>query len=299
MLQEKLFDHSRIHPLHSLPAWIKREDELSFGSSGNKLRKLRAIIEDIQTKRYPHVHLFGSAYSNFILSAAQHFIEYAIPFTLYLKKPHHLKREGNFAFLTLLVDPSHIVWIDSIHSTFIEHIQKTYPNDLVLPEGGECFSAVLGALSLSSSIHHNEQEKALQFEHVFIDAGTGIGAIGLILGAASLQKAWHIHVYLMCEEPSIFMNKLSAYQAQVQKNHALSSLPKITCHTLTNARSFGSVNQTLMQFIRSFAHQEGVFLDPFYSGKMVYEIAQNPKDIPSNSLIIHSGGALSLSGFIK
>ena len=64
-------------------------------------------------------------------------------------------------------------------------------------------------------------------------------------------------------------------------------------------KSFGSTSKSLFGFIESFAKEEGVLLDPIYSAKLLLEAEaiMNKKNLEGSILLVHSGGALSLSGF--
>ena len=274
MVQGK-FLHSRAHPLNSLPGFIKREDELSFGVSGNKLRKINALIPYFLKNKISPITACGSAHSNFLLGLAQHLNEHQIAYTFQIKRPHILKRVGNFAFLERLVPPEAIQWVDQ----FIPPKEGFF-----LPEGGFHPIACEGAATLADSIRQNEQELGITFDRIFIDSGTGLSAIGLLHGT---QNEWDIHIFSMKDDEVTFAKKLNQ------------DLP-YTYHTLTNAKAFGSTNATSLNQIDIFAKNEGILLDPIYSSKMIYELS-GPKRhlLTTRSLIIHSGGALSLTGFTR
>ncbi|MCF7852787.1 MAG: hypothetical protein K9M07_06065 [Simkaniaceae bacterium] len=299
MLQEKTFKdlsphiwplHSRVHPLNTYPAYIKREDELSFGMSGNKLRKLASLIPSLLHKKIKHVSVFGSAHSNFILAISQSLIEHQIPFSLLLKKPHHLQKRGNFAYLSRLIKPEQIIWIE--RDEINPHSLIQTPDSLFIDEGGYSKESLLGAMTLAESISRNEKEHCIAFDHICIDAGTGLSAIGLILGAAYLQKPWTIQIFSMKEDAR-------AFDARLHAMHDKSlPLPPYQVHQLSQYKAFGSVPTSLLRYIDDFAQREGIFLDPLYSSKMFYELEHHHQSrLTKKTLIIHSGGALSLSGF--
>lgn len=273
--QEKTL-HSRVHPMNSLPGWIKREDELSFGISGPKLRKLLPLIDAL--KKEKGAIFFGSAYSNFILGAVQLLTENRIDYRLVLKKAHTSKIVGNLQYLLRMVPPEKILSKDD-----------PLPSDYrIIPEGGEVEECLKGAKTLAKSICQNEEELGFTFSKVVIDAGTGLSAIGLILGLSELKRDLPVHVFSMKISEKEFFEKLRSYKI---------GLP-VYFHELSHHKSFGAVNKTLLDFIDSFAKKEGIFLDPIYGAKLFYELTNVTQDLLDlNSLVIHSGGALSLSGF--
>jgi 1-aminocyclopropane-1-carboxylate deaminase/D-cysteine desulfhydrase-like pyridoxal-dependent ACC family enzyme len=159
----------------------------------------------------------------------------------------------------------------------------------IIPEGGEVPECLEGAKTLAKSICQNEEELGIKFSEIIIDAGTGISALGLILGLHELGKEKEVHVFSMKISKETFFQKLNQFKI----NH------NVFFHELTHHKSFGAVNKTLLNFIDDFAKKEGIFLDPIYSGKLFYELMTTEaiKLIDPKTLIIHSGGALALSGF--
>jgi 1-aminocyclopropane-1-carboxylate deaminase/D-cysteine desulfhydrase-like pyridoxal-dependent ACC family enzyme len=71
-------------------------------------------------------------------------------------------------------------------------------------------------------------------------------------------------------------------------------------HFPATAKSFGSVNATIREFIRELARTEGVLSDPIYSGKMLFtlrDFLHSPPPITPLSgriLAIHSGGGMGI-----
>ncbi len=270
------FLHSRAHKLNTMPGWIKREDELSFGISGPKLRKLLPLIESL--KKEKGAIFYGSAYSNFILGAVQLLIENQIDYRLVLKMPHTDKVTGNLAYLLRMVPKDKIL-------TLLDPLPENYR---IIKEGGEAPECYKGAKTLAKSIYKNEEELGFLFSKVIIDAGTGISAIGLIQGLIELKRDLPVHVFSVKITKEEFQNKLIA--------------SKIKCsyefHELSQHKSFGAVSNTLLSFLNNVAQTEGFFLDPLYGAKVFYELTNKRKDLlDDKTLVIHSGGALSLSGF--
>ena len=268
--------HSRAHSLNSLPGWIKREDELSFGISGPKLRKLTPLIAAL--KKEKGAIFYGSAYSNFILGAVQLLIENQIDYRLVLKMPHTDKVVGNLAYLLRMVPKDKIL-----------SAADSLPQDYrVIPEGGDVPECYEGAKTLAKSICQNEDELGFTFSKVIIDAGTGISAIGLIQGLIELKRDLPVHVFSVKITKEEFQDKLIK----------MNILANYEFHTLTTHKSFGAVPNTLLSFLNSVAQKEGFFLDPLYGAKVFYELTHSKRHLlDERTLIIHSGGALSLSGF--
>lgn len=305
---------SRIHSLRSFSrkncqCFIKRDDELSFSISGSKMRKYLSLLPYLKREKVQEALLIGGAYSNNVLGLTQLLIENGIKPTLLLRKAGNEELQGNRLFIELLVEQSAIRWIsredwsrvEKIAATLAEEREKQKVKVKVIPEGAFLPEALDGALTLSADIVRNEVEHQMAFDHLFIDSGTGLQAAALILGMSWLRHRATVHVLLLADQQPLFIEKL-------QQLHPLFSrrlgedipFPDNFClHRPTNAAAFGAVNAKVFDFIVSFARVEGVFLDPIYSAKLIFEGKKiiETDDFQGNVLFIHSGGGLSLSGF--
>jgi 1-aminocyclopropane-1-carboxylate deaminase len=302
---------SRCHRLISYDTdlaccYVKREDELSFGISGSKWRKYASLICSLSSRRFPEVALVGSPFSNHVLSMAQLCKEYKIPFQLFLQGPPPEKCVGNFFFLSLVSDPSQIIWLAEIPLSFTlewtseieKRIQKRFT---WIPVGASAQEAMPGALTLAFDILKNEEAMDVSFDHIFVDAGTGMIAASLILGFHSLLKKTKVHVVQVGGRPEDFVVQLQ--QCHLYFEEWLQEKIEFPCnyelHVPASGKSFGALNATLIKEIVQMARKEGIFLDPLYNAKLFLtgkKAIQN-QALKGNILIIHSGGALSLSGF--
>ena len=319
-LQSKLhavpqFDYpvtSRIHALHSFftasgkPCFVKREDELGFGISGSKFRKYRTLIPYLMQQGIQEACVIGGAFSNHILSLVQLLIENGIQPTLFLKGPAPTANRGNFLFTQLLVPPSAIHWIaknewQDVHDDVASYAQKR-PNACVIPEGATLFAAFLGALTLPLDITRNEKDVQFTFDHLFLDVGTGYSAAALLLGFAFFKKQTMCHLMLLADTSEAFMRTLRKLHTEfeVWLGTPCPFPTQFRFIESTLLRSFGSTNKKLFECIITYARAEGFFLDPIYSAKLFYqakELLQVTREIDGKVLFVHSGGALSLSGF--
>lgn len=303
---------SRVHPLNNSPPhenvslFIKRDDELSFGVSGSKIRKYTSIIPHLKKLCAKRVCLIGGAYSNNILGLAQLLIENEMQPILFLRNPGNTKEQirGNFLFIKMLVPEEDIVMVDRDSWDHVEKIvcQKEcgHPT-IVIPEGAMMPEALPGALTLPLDIVENETALGTNFHHIFIDAGTGMQAIALILGGAICFPNTMIHVLLLAQNKEEFQRKLNEYTIQFQRitGFHVKALENFSLYTPTKGASFGSVPKSGFKDIVNIARTEGVFVDPIYSGKLMTEAKSIIKQysLCGNILIVHSGGGLSLAGF--
>lgn len=289
-----------------MTCYVKREDELGFGISGSKIRKYRTLIPYLVNHKFKEIILIGSAYSNHVLSLLQLLIENDLTATLFLRGDRDRMMKGNALLTNLFTDFSNIHYFSktewkNVEIRAHEYAKKQNHLTFVLPEGGFCSQCFPGALTLSLDILQNEQDLQLQFDHLFIDAGTGFTACALILAMHWLKHHSTIHVILLAEKEEIFMERLFLCQRMFEEllNQEISLPKNFKIYYPQRTKGFGKVPSFIFQEIRRIAQTEGFLTDPIYSAKLFIEtkdiLTQNP--IRGNVLLLHSGRALTLMGF--
>lgn len=306
--QEDFPVQSRVHRLNGFhfsdcQCYVKREDELGFGISGSKMRKYRTLLPFLRKENFDAVIVIGGAYSNNVLGIVQLLKEMGLKFKLFLKGPPSGEPKGNFLFLKMFVKEHEIVWIkdnwDQVEQQAADYISTTGIKGFILSEGSSVSASFPGVLSLPLDIVRNEQQHAIDFNHIIIDSGTAMTAIGLILAYSWLKKITLIHVYLLGGDEKHFFGQLKRWQKEFEGllHSKIGILDQFRLHKPTNALSFGSTNAQLFAEIKQVAAEEGFLVDPIYSGKLFYESRKLIPSLRGNILLVHSGGALSLTGF--
>lgn len=138
----------------------------------------------------------------------------------------------------------------------------------VVEEGGSQEESLAGAASLAHEIPN-------EFDHILIDAGTGMMAAALLNGVSA-----HVHVLQLA--PLDFRKKYEAWFGPFPEE-------RCTLHLPAKWRSFGSFTKPLLRFIVQFTAQTGIPLDPIYSGKLLYFTPQITQNLKGKILIIHQG----------
>lgn len=289
---------SRIHPLHHWPAdcYVKRDDELSCGISGSKLRKYASLIPYFKEQGIQRLIVIAGAQSNNLLAVAQLAREMQLELTAILLRPRDENLKGNFLLSRQFLDDKDIVWLERSQwkeALSIAHHLAAQSNDrcFVLPEGASVLEAIPGAMTLADDIIINEQQHGLSFQHIFVDSGSGLTAQALCQRLSQRQHAATVHVLLLADDESWFREKMRQWFGTVPEN--------FQCFYPGTAKSFGAVNQTIRQFMKQTAREEGLLLDPVYSAKLFYSARHRIESLTlsGDKLLIHSGGLLSLTGF--
>ena len=313
--------HSRVHSLRtfnfpSAKCYVKREDELGFAVSGSKIRKYRSLIPYLLNANIQEVVVIGTAYSNHVLSVVQLLIEVGIRPTLFLRgnqerysksfssEDHSL--QGNLLFTSTFVPSSSIHWFSPSEWKDVESKGSLYASQqnyltYVLPEGGGCSACLPGALSLPLDLLKNESDLDLQFDHIFIEAGTGFMASALLLALHWLEHRAHVHILLLAEDKQAFQKRFKEYYVMFQRLLGIDfSFPSnFSLYLPLLTKGFGEIHNALFNNIHFLAQNEGFLTDPIYSTKLFIESRRliEQEKLRGNILILHSGGALTLAGF--
>lgn len=301
---------SRVHKVSQFKnreLFIKRDDELGFGTSGTKLRKLAGLVYFLKKKHIQKVICKGSARSNHLISLIQVLREHNIKVFFYLKgSPSEFEPFGNFFFLKMLLKNDEYCFIDRNKWHHVDkEIQNDHKNDgtFILPEGANCLHAILGGSSLAYDIKKNEKDLDIVFDHIWICCGSGGSLWGLLLGLQLLEVSFRSvnGLIIAGSLPEFYMNSIQWIKTFKSDLNLGDLYKKLICfHPHKNA-SFGSNNKKLFAFIKGFIATHGILIDPIYMGKLLFELSEFPELLTagSNHLVIHSGGGLSLSGYQK
>ncbi|MCP3664333.1 MAG: pyridoxal-phosphate dependent enzyme [Gammaproteobacteria bacterium] len=309
--------HSRVHPLLNFsendqtPVLIKREDELNSGVVGGKIRKYMSLLPMLKMHDYQQVIAIGSAHSNNVMGLAQIARQQGYELLAFVKKPGDSRLQGNLLLTNMLLAPSDMHLIEPQQWFEVEAIARNHAETqltdgkrvFVIPEGGDCQPVLPGILTLALDLLENESDQKTHFRDIWIDAGTGISAIGLLLGLRLLdQYPRRIHITLIAGNEQEFMQRYNRYQPWAEQLTGQKLPPQsfsLIFHPPVTARSYGSINQRVIKEVVKLARSSGLLVDPLYSAKHLLTVREALKSttIREPQLVIYNGGPLGLAGF--
>lgn len=241
---------------------------------GYKARKYLSLIPWLQAQGYSRVRLQGSRRGNNLAELAARLIAVGLQPVLPLSsRPRRSDRLGNESLLDLLQLP--------------EGADDDQP---VVPEGASCLASLPGALTLAASLGQSMLEHSRQPARIYVDAGTGFTAAALLLGLGQLSFEGEVHIVDMAgtgrEGIQDWLNQMRASLAW------LGAVPRWNLTRPPTARSFGSTNRRVWDEVRRMASQEGLWIDPLYSAKLLLAARENSSIEPT--WLILSGGKAEL-----
>ncbi|PIQ21990.1 MAG: 1-aminocyclopropane-1-carboxylate deaminase [Cytophagales bacterium CG18_big_fil_WC_8_21_14_2_50_42_9] len=271
--------------------YLKREDLLHPVISGNKWRKLKYNLSAAKEQEKNILLTFGGAYSNHIAAVAAAGKEFNFKTLGFIRGEEHLPLN---ATLTLAANCGmQLFYLDreiyrqKNKPEFIAALQQQYPEAYILPEGGTNLLAVKGCTEIVNDID-------IPFDYICCAAGTGGTLAGIIAGMQGEKKVIGFPSLKGGEflYPEI-QELVKAYTGLEYTNWEL--------QTQYHFGGYAKVKPELMAFIKDFKAQQGILLEPIYTGKMlfgIYDLIQQDYFKPSSTIVvIHTGGLQGIAGF--
>ena len=266
--------------------FLKREDKIHSFISGNKYRKLKYNLIEARKLGYTSLLTFGGAYSNHIAAVA--FAGKAFGFnTIGVIRGEELadmvnqnttlkfaKSNGmSFKFV------SRSDYWEKTSVSFLDGLKNEFDDFYLIPEGGSNALAVKGCEEILT-----DQDK--KFEYVCCSVGTGGTISGLINTSESNQQILGF--------PALKGNFLSDNISKFAKQDNWKLI------TDYHFGGYAKINEELIEFINQFKKEQGISLDPVYTGKLMFGvyklIEQGFFKKGLKILAIHTGGLQGITG---
>ena len=274
--------------------YIKRDDLTGLGLGGNKIRKLEFLLADAKAQGAEIVFTTGGAQSNHAMLTAAAAGKLGMKAILVLKKRGVTDCVGNQLLEHLMGTDVRFVDTDDYADIYDEmdrigkELGKTYYK---IPCGGSNALGALGYVECAREI----SGQGMRFDHIFCAEGSGGTMAGLALGAKLFLPGTTVHGMMVDTDPFDQITPALMREAAA----LLEVSPEITPEDYPLRDMCGPgyaiASEAGNAAVSLMAEQEGIFLDPVYTGKafaglleMVHEGAFSDQD---NILFLHSGGA--------
>lgn len=264
---------------------IRREDQLFPGLSGNKYRKLKYNLQEMQRAGHHTLLTFGGAYSNHIHAVAAAGRQFGFRTIGVIRGDELAGAPLNPTLADAREAGMQLHFVS--RRDYARRQTPEYLRDLLqqfgpaypLPEGGTNPAAVRGCAEILGGADAG-------YDLVCCPVGTGGTLAGLGAAAAPGQQ---VRGYTALKAPALEAN----LREWVPGDH----------WSLSGAFHFGGyarIDSSLVRFINRFYTETGVPLDPVYTGKMVYGILEEARQgrfqPGTRILAIHTGGLQGIRG---
>lgn len=280
--------------------YIKRDDLIDLALGGNKARKTVYFIQDALSKKCDWMITYGSAQSNHCRVVAAAAAQYGMKCTLILAKPEgEIEQAGNF-LLYNIVD-AEIVWteVDRVRETIEQTVEMKRAeghHPYFIQGGGHGNLGTQAYVDAYGEIVNWQRESGIQFDYIFHASGTGTTQAGLVAGTLlygtdtgvvgiSIARRRERGVPVVLQSVQEYLRERELDFAHIED--------RIHFEDRYIGQGYGDAYGEVLHTIKRVAKEEGIFLDPTYTGKAFYGMEQyldTHKIRNCNVLFIHTGG---------
>ena len=274
--------------------FIKRDDLTGLGLGGNKIRKLEFLLADAKKRGAQVVFTTGGAQSNHAMLTAAAAGKLGMKPILILKKRGVTERVGN-QLLEHLMGTEVILMDTDDYADIYEEMDRIGLSLGVgyykIPCGGSNALGSLGYVDCAREI----SEQGTRFDHLVCAEGSGGTMAGLALGAKLFLPGTKVHGMMVDNDPFDQITPALMREAAALLEAEVGIDPEDYHLMDLCGPGYAIPSREGNDAIALMAREEGLFLDPVYTGKtfagllkMAEEGAFRETD---NVLFLHSGGA--------
>ncbi len=299
--------------------YIKRDDFSGMSLfGGNKIRKLEYLIGDARAQGCDYVFTFGATQSNHAMQTVTACRRCGLNPVLYLVavvKPDEEDLRSNMLLDLIMGAEVHVIEIqdgeteeqaeDRALEMAREHMRR------LEAEGHRCYEVPMGGASEMGSVGFIEgyvefmeqlAELGIRADYVFHGTGTGGTMAGLLAGRKLLGDDTAVISVAVSEKADTYEPEKAALASRVLELIGAGSV-RVEASDVTVDRGYylpgyEIPNEASSAAIRLLAREEGLLVDPVYTGKafagMLDHIASGRIPQGSNVVFWHTGGATAL-----
>lgn len=299
---------SRLSDYLGREIYIKRDDVTPMAMGGNKLRKLEFLAADAARQGADTLVTAGAIQSNHVRQTAAVAAKLGLQCVALLENPIDTKAEnyltnGNRLLLDLF--NVEVVMCDALHDPQVQladlatRLEAQGFRPYVIPVGG---SNALGSLGyVQCALEIAAQSHDVTFSSIVVASGSAGTHAGLAVGLQQLLPESELIGVTVSRKVIDQLPKVEQLQKAVASSLNIDALAPITLWDGYYAPQYGMPNDEGMAAVKLLAQQEGVLLDPVYTGKamagLIDGISQKRFCDEGPILFVHTGGAPALFAY--
>ena len=293
-------------PSSDTEIWIKHDEITGTEVSGNKIRKMEFCLAEARDQGCNTVITCGGIQSNHCRATAVLGARLGIKVHLLLRGEKPSVPEGN-----LLMDylaGADITFIPTEkwygHADYAAELQADYVKKgdkaLFIPIGASDEIGLWGYIAACEELRSDFERLKLTPDYIVTATGSGGTQGGLIVGAQIYDLKTKVKAFNVSDDAKYFDQKIredvSLWKQRYNVDFDDSGLEIDTIEGYLGS-GYGVAGQAVFELIAELARNEGIFLDPVYTGKafhgMVSELAKGHAGQLSGAkqvVFIHTGG---------
>ena len=284
----------RVSSLLHTNVYIKRDDLTGVGLGGNKVRKLEFLLADAQQKGAGLVFTTGGAQSNHAMLTAAAAGKLGMEAILILKQRGVTERLGNQLLEHLMGTEVRFMDTDDYADIYAEMDRVGKERGVPyykIPCGGSNALGTLGYVACAEEI----RGQGMKFDHLVCAEGSGGTMAGLALGAKLILPGTRVYGMMVDTDPfDVITLRLMREAAELLEADIAVSGEDFTLRDLCGP-GYAIPSEEGNAAVELMAREEGIFLDPVYTGKAFAGLLQMAREgafrEDDRVLFLHSGGA--------
>ena len=256
-----------LHPLERAGArlgielWCKRDDLTGFGLGGNKVRKLDHLLTDALQRGCRRVVTCGGEQSNHARATAVACRMLGLEPVLLLRGAPPEVPDGNLLLDQLLGAELHYVDAAGYRERRSHMEELAGPRGYVIDEGGSNGLGALGFVEARAELRVQAQEEGVAFDSIVVAVGSGGTLAGLAAGAGDERVVG----VCVCDDAATFHAIVDRIDGELDAlGHAVGAYELVERF---QGPGYGLTTTPQLSAMAQLAREEGVLLDPTYTGK--------------------------------
>lgn len=279
--------------------FIKRDDLSGVELSGNKVRKLKYILDQAIKEKSDYIFTCGGEQSNHARATVIAASMLGMKTKLFLWGKEKSNPDGNL-FLSVFFNAG-IRYLsfseyENVNQIMFEEKKFFTKKNLkvhVIPEGGSTVVGLMGYFNFVKEL--SSQINLKKLNGILTAAGTGGTAAGILAGFAKEKISTKVFAVNVLYSKEIISEKiLLLAEAFCRENKIITKINPANLVVLDGYSNEGykNIDENKIKLIKKFAVQSGIILDPVYTGKAFY--AYNENFLQTNKdhkiIFLHTGG---------
>lgn len=274
--------------------WIKRDDLTGLGLGGNKVRKLEFLMAQAKAEGAEIVFTTGGAQSNHAMLTAAAARKMGMTAILLLKNRGVTECQGNLLLEKLMGTDVRFIDTDDFADIYAEMDRIGHQSGkhwYKIPVGGSNALGTLGYAACAEEI----RDQGMHFDHIICAEGSGGTMAGMALGAKLFLPGTRVIGMMVDRDPfEEITQRLMREAAELLQADVTVSADDFDLRDMCGP-GYAVPSEAGNAAVKLMAEQEGIFLDPVYTGKAfagLLEMAAEGAFTPeTNVLFLHTGGA--------
>lgn len=293
--------------------FIKRDDLLGLAAGGNKTRKLEYLVADALAQGADTLITVGAVQSNHCRLTLAAAVKEGLKCQLVLEErvPDSYSEGAsgnNFLYRLMGVERVKVIKsgddIQGAMQELADDLKAQGRTPYIIPGGGSNKIGCLGYTGCAEEILAQTNQMQLRLDHIVCSSGSGGTHSGLAVGLSGNNANIPLTGISVRGEKSALQEKYCGLANETAEMLGIQG--GIPCETFTVYDDYVGDGYSLptdgmIEAIQLFAREEGILLDPVYTGKtaagMIDLIRKGKFEANDNILFVHTGGAPALYAY--